>query len=156
MTATKVLKIFYMEAKESKFNIAETIRNIKTAREELAKAVKAEKEACAPMLTDKSRLPRIYEIFREIRGSQCETTESRDMFVFIAMYLYTPRSFFWHSMWPGTRKEIARVIGIKSRSVISRSAKKVLHHYRVYHSFREEINRIFESMIERMRVEEII
>lgn len=146
-----------MEANESKFNIAETIRNIRKAREELRQAVRKENICCSPMLTDYKLVPRLYGMFCELAESRkMSEVDIRKLFIFIIQYLYAPRNLVGCKMPSGLRRVLAGAMGVNAMSVVSRGASETLHHYQVYTQFRDEVNRIFGEMSERMRSEGII
>ena len=138
-----------METIKNKFNISEMIRSIKEAREELRRAACAENSLCSPMLTDYSLIPELYKIFCEERGG-LKPGDDRKVFIFIIQYLYAPRNLFGCRMPSGLRTALSNVMGIRSHSVLTRSASETLHNYRIYSSFREEVNSIFSKMMERV------
>ena len=137
-----------MEAKEGKFNITETIRRIKKAREEFLRASLHEREVSSPLLTDWSHVAKIYELFcksAEVVGNM--TVIQRKMFVFIIQYLYAPKSLVGAIMPKGLRMEIVKVTRIKAKTVISRCATSTLSEYKIYTQFRNDVNRIFEEIV---------
>jgi hypothetical protein len=140
-----------MDTKESKFNITETIRSIRKAREELRRAVDFENSVSSPMLTDYALLPDIYAMFCELIGKpDARKVDDRKMFIFIVQYLFTPRNLFGSKMPARFRREIARILGVNAESVVSRWASETMHHYQVYTQFRSEVNRIFGEIAERL------
>lgn len=141
-----------MEAKESKFNITETIRSICKARKELQEATARECQLTRPILTDFKMLPAIYQMFCELTGKHgALSVQDRNVFIFIVQYLYAPRNLFGGKMPGGLRRELAKVVGLNAWSPISRGASETLHHYQVYSGFRDEVNRIFAEIAERLR-----
>jgi len=137
-----------MEAKEGKFNITETIRRIKKAREEFLRASAHEREISSPLLTDWSHVAKIYELFCRAAGVVgCMTVIQRKMFVFIIQYLYAPKSLIGAIMPKGLRMEIVKVTKIKAKTVISRCATSTLSEYKIYTQFRNDVNRIFEEIV---------
>ncbi len=146
-----------MEAKQGKFNITETIRRIRSAREDLQRASKVEHEVTRPILTDYSHISIVYGLFCQIAGIDGQMTViERKMFVFIIQYLYEPRNLFGRVMPSGLRREMARVLGLKGVSVISRCASCTLSEYRIYTQFRNDVNRVFGEIIERLAQQGII
>lgn len=141
-----------MEANESKFNITETIRNIRKAREELRAAIGREADLSAPLLTDYALLPDIYRMFCDAHGvTEIKTVDDRKMFIFIVQYLYAPRNLFGRKMPKDLRKEIASVLGMNAMSTVSDNGRNNLFNYQVYTQFRTKVNRIFGVIVERLR-----
>lgn len=146
-----------MEKIENKFNITETIRNIRKAQEELRQAVQREGSLCTPILTDYDLIPTLHQIFCDLsQDVSASSVDRRKMFIFIIQYLYAPRNLFGYKMPRGLRKMISKVVNLYSVSPISRGAYETMHHYQVYSQFRNEVNRIFDGMVERMREEGIL
>lgn len=145
-----------MEAIEGKFNIKFTVRKVKAAREEYKRAREeferarnADREVSEPILRDCSHVRRIYELFCKSAGvGETMTVNERKMFLFIVQYLYDPRSFFGWYLPKGLRRELVRVLRLRSFSVISRHVSYTLHEYNVYSQFRSEVNRIFNDVVD--------
>jgi len=143
-----------MEANESKFNISETVRNIRKAREELRAAIGREADLCVPLLTDYTLLPDIYKMFCELSGAtEIKSVDDRKMFIFIVQYLYAPRNLFGCKMPKDLRKEIASVLGMNAMSTVSDNGRNNLFNYQVYTQFRTKVNVIFEEVVSRLRSE---
>lgn len=146
-----------MEAKESKFNITEKIREIRSAREELRKAVKRESICCTPMLRDFSLVPKLYRMYCELVGGVSKSdTDARRVFIFVVQYFYAPRSMFGGFMPRGLRRVLVSFLGVKALSVVSKHASETGPRYLAYRGFRENVNRIFEQMTAQMQDEGII
>lgn len=143
-----------METEKGKFNITETIRSIKNAREELRRVVAHEADVCAPLLTDYALLPSLWRHFCELLGRDGSIkADDRKMFIFIVQYLYAPRNLFGVKMPKRLRKELAFVVDGGAESMVSNHGKNTLFLYRTYTRFRTEVNRIFGAMVERLRRE---
>lgn len=141
-----------METEKGKFNITETIRSIKKAREELRRVVAHEADVCAPLLTDYALLPGLWRHFCELLGRDGSIkADDRKMFIFIVQYLYAPRNLFGVKMPKSLRRELVRAMGVNAVSVVSNDGRSTLFTYQVYTGFRSEVNRIFEGMMERLR-----
>ena len=146
-----------MEAKESKFNITEKIREIRNAREELRRAVKRESICCTSMLSDLSLVPELYNIYCELVGGVSKSdTDARRIFIFVVQYFYAPRNLFGKSMQNGLRRVLANTLGVKAVSIVSKHASETGPRYLAYREFRERVNSIFEQMMARMQSEGII
>ena len=76
------------------FSIIEQIKSVKKRKEELSRI---EQNMSTPTLTDKSLIPVIYEMFREILSEQDfapmpESPHQRKKFVFVILFLYSPKT----------------------------------------------------------------
>lgn len=141
-----------MEANESKFNITETVRNIRKAREELRAAIGREADLCVPLLTDYTLLPDIYRMFCELLGAtEIKSVDDRKMFIFIVQYLYAPRNLFGCKMPKRLRKEIASVLGMNAMSAVSDNGRNNLFNYQVYTQFRTKVNHLFDAIVDILR-----
>ena len=145
-----------MEAKESKFNIAETVKVIRKAREELQTALEAERRACRPILTDRSLVDKILAEFRHLRGDKEMTRSDRQTFIFIIQYLYAPRSLFGVRMPPGLRSAIARSLHLHTHSIISNVSNNNLFNYHVYSQFRNDCNHTLDEIVKWLIEHQII
>lgn len=140
-----------METEKGKFNITETIRSIKKAREELRRVVAHEADVCAPLLTDYSLLPELWRLFCELLGRDGSIkADDRKMFIFIVQYLYAPRNLFGVKMPKSLRRELVRAMGVNA-GMVSNYGRSTLFMYQVYTRFRCEVNRILEGMLERLQ-----
>lgn len=146
-----------MEAKESKFNITDRIRDIRKAREELRRAVRNESICCTPMLTDYSIVPKLYKMYRELTGDVSELDiDVRRMFIFIVQYFYAPRNLFGGKMPSGLRRVLANTMGVKAHSIVSRGAFETGPRYLIYSEFRQKVNDVFEKITDLMQKDGII
>lgn len=127
--------------------IQDTITKIRQAREKLIEAIRLEEFATRPILQDLSVIPALYDIFAEKAGNEAKTTNGRDIFTFIVIYLYAPRKFFGGKMPKGLRPAIGRVTGTKAVTVLSRSSAELLILYQNYSDFREKVNSIMKDIM---------
>ncbi len=146
-----------MEPQKVIFNISETIRNIRKAREELREATQKENLLCAPVLTDYSLIPRLYQIFCRLTDDMpAVNLDRRKVFIFIIQYIYAPRTLFGCKMPRGLRRRLAEALGLNAATSVSRWASETMHHYLVYTQFRIEANRIIGGMAEQMKDEGLL
>lgn len=149
-----------MEATINKFNIIDTIRDMRKVREDIRKLrqlIKKESDLYSPVLTDYSLLPRIHEMFRKLSAkSNASSVDKRRMFIFIVQYLYAPRNLFGYKMPRGLRRKLAQLTGLKAESPISRGAFESVHYYQGYVQFREEVNSIFGVIWQRLESDGVI
>ena len=130
-------------------NVIDTIRNIKTARIELQKAIRNDKLATSPQLTDLSFIEKIYNAFLEDKGEYI-TVNDRKVFIFVVIYLYAPQKLFGGKMPHGMRRAIANITGITCASVISATCTELMVLYTTYSDFRRGVDELLNRVMERM------
>ena len=99
--------------------IINTIRKIERARTALRQAMDEERMATAPKLKDLNLIPRVYEIFKGVKGDDFNTINARKQFIFVVIYLYAPCRFFGGKMPKGLRNEISRLLPLFVQSTPS-------------------------------------
>lgn len=158
-----------MEQQKSIFNISETIRNIRKAREDLQNAIVCYRNHSRPVLTDLSMVPVIYDWFcelsdergtdtaRQVYGFFFDTViggalpvERRRQFIFVILYLYAPNRLFSGKMPKGLRRAIARTLGVQSDTVLSDNANDVLKRYEIYKSWAKDVEKVLGEILERL------
>lgn len=99
---------------------------------------------------DVSRLKVVYAITRA-KGSQkgYERGEIREYFLFVALYVFDPTSIV-RKMRRGLRSDLAAMLGIRENNV-SKITKHILFRYRLYKQFRNEVNEIYDEVIEALK-----
>ena len=142
------------------FDFKKIIR-IKRIRIEKSELSKEETELSAPIITDKSKVGRLFEIFKEIMEERpCppnpDSVYQRKKFIFISLFLYSPNALAGSRMIPGLREELAKTLGIKEPSTISNYCSDLVFLYQNYSDFREDIIKIFSQVVERMKQEGMI
>ena len=125
--------------------VIDTIRSIKTARMELQKAIRNDKLATSPQLTDLSFVEKFYNAFLEDKGDHI-TVNDRKVFIFVVIYLYAPRKLFGGKMPHGMRRAIANVAGITCASFISSTSAELLILYTTYDDFQQEVDRLLNKV----------
>ncbi len=159
-----------MEQQKAIFNISETIRNIRKARQELERAIVCYRSHSRPILTDLSMIPVIYDWFcelsvesatetvRQVYGFFLETVsggamsvERRRQFIFVILYLYAPNRLFSGKMPKGLRRAIARTLGVQSDTVVSDNANDVLKRYEIYKSWAKDVEDILCVILARLQ-----
>lgn len=125
--------------------VIDTIRSIKTARMELQKAIRNDKLATSPQLTDLSFVEKIYNAFLEDKGKHI-TVNDRKVFIFVVIYLYAPQKLFGGKMPHGMRRAIANVAGITCASFISSACAELLILYTTYDDFQQEVDRLLNKV----------
>lgn len=128
--------------------IIETIKKIEKARTALRQAISDNELATSPKLKDLSLIPKIYEVFEEIKGSHI-TVNDRKEFIFVVIYLYSPNKFFGGKMPQGMRKAISRTMRIDS-TCISRTCTELMVLYSTYSDFRQGVDDLLTSVLEKL------
>jgi hypothetical protein len=140
-----------MEGADRKFNISETIRKIREAMSEYDRASERLRLESAPILSDKSLIPIIYGWFCESIKEKVNV-ERRRQFIFIILYLYSPKSLLGAKMPSGLRHAIIKSIRIGCNSIISDNTKGLLIRYRVYKWWRKDVEQIMSLVTDKLRL----
>ena len=162
-----------MEPQKVIFNISETIRNIRKAREELQNAIICYRSHCRPILTDLSMIPVIYDWFCELSEENSTDTvrhvygfffdtvsggamsvERRRQFIFVILYLYAPNRLFSGKMPKGLRRAMARTLGVQNDTVLSDNANDVLKRYEIYKSWAKDVNKVLGVILDRLKMQD--
>ena len=132
-----------------------SIMELKTIREQKSRLSEREQELSAPMLTDFSLILEIYAWFKEIlSGMTCppnpESVIQRKKFIFIILYLFSPSTLAGGKMTPGLRDDLAKVLGVNSKSTISDNCADVVFLYQNYVDFSEDITCLYGHILDRL------
>ncbi len=125
------------------------IISIKTMYEEMGEIKTRVEKVEVPVLSDLDLLSEVYRLFvgevtscgRNPSGHMC-----RREFLFIALYLYSPRSLAGSRLPNGLRDRLCSIMGIKSKSSISNSCLDLMFFYQEYKDFRENVDAIYERI----------
>lgn len=134
---------------QSMEQIIETIKRIEKARTALRQAIVDNELATSPRLKDLALIPKIYEIFKDIKGGDI-TVNDRKEFIFVVIYLYAPQKLFGGKMPHGMRRAIANITGITCASVISATCTELMVLYTTYSDFRRGVDELLNRVMERM------
>lgn len=138
-----------------------SIVELKAIREQKSRLSEREQELSAPMLTDFTLIPEIYSWFKEILSqSDCppnfESVTQRKKYLFIVLFLFTPSVLAGGRLPNGIRSEIASVFPDVSPCVISNNIADVSFIYQQYKDFRQDIEFIYNQILERLKVKGVI
>lgn len=138
-----------------------SIVELKAIREQKSRLSEREQELSAPMLTDFALIPEIYSWFKEILSqSDCppnfESVTQRKKFLFIVLFLFAPSVLAGGRLPNGIRAEIASVFPDVSPCVISNNIAYVSFIYRQYKDFRQDIEFIYNQVLERLKIKGVI
>lgn len=138
-----------------------SIVELKAIREQKSRLSEREQELSAPMLTDFALIPEIYSWFKEILSqSDCppnfESVTQRKKFLFIVLFLFAPSVLAGGRLPNGIRAEIAGVFPDVSPCVVSNNIADVSFIYQQYKDFRQDIEYLYNQIIERLKVKGLI
>lgn len=112
-------------------SIAGELDKIQTAIMEAEGAEKGLAEITLPRVT--ATVQDVFTAFCDVTGTGTFDVSRREQFLFIALYLLCPLGLFARKLPHGMRRELARVMGLTSPTVISDARKNLLFRFRHYH-----------------------
>lgn len=127
--------------------IIETIKKIEKARTALRQAIADNELATSPRLKDLSLIPKIYEIFEQMKGKEIKVNDRKE-FIFVIIYLYSPNKFFGGKMPQGLRRAIAKTTRATCASVISATCTELMVLYTAYSDFRLGVDNLMNAVLE--------
>lgn len=138
-----------------------SIVELKSIREQKSRLSEREQELSLPILTDLSLIPEIYDWFKEVLSgmdypSNPESVTQRKKFLFIVLFLFAPSVLAGGRLPNGIRAEIAGVFPDVSPCVISNNIADVSFIYQQYKDFRQDIEYLYNQILERLKVKELI
>lgn len=138
-----------------------SIMELKAIREQKSRLSEREQELSSPILDDYSLIPEIYVWFKEILAkrtcpSNPESVIQRKKFLFIVLFLFAPSVLAGGRLPNGIRAEISGVFPDVSPCVISNNIADVSFIYQQYKDFRQEIEFLYNQILERLKVKGIV
>lgn len=138
-----------------------SIVELKSIREQKSRLSEREQELSLPVLTDLSLIPEIYCWFKAIlSGMDCppnpDSVTQRKKFLFIVLFLFAPSVLAGGRLPNGIRAEIAGVFQDVSPCVISNNIADVSFIYQQYKDFRQDIEYLYNQIVERLKVKGLI
>lgn len=127
--------------------IIETIKKIEKTRTALRQAIADNELATSPRLKDLSLIPKIYEIFEQMKGKEIKVNDRKE-FIFVIIYLYSPNKFFGGKMPQGLRRAIAKTTRATCASVISATCTELMVLYTAYSDFRLGVDNLMNAVLE--------
>ena len=125
--------------------IIETIKKIEKARTALRQAIVDNEIATSPKLKDLNLIPKIYEVFEELKGKEINVNDRKE-FIFVVIYLYYPNKFFGGKMPQGLRRAITKATKVTCASVISATCTELMVLYTTYSDFRQNVDMLIDSL----------
>ena len=127
--------------------IIETIKKIEKVRTALRQVIADNELATSPRLKDFSLIPKIYEIFEQMKGKEIKVNDRKE-FVFVVIYLYSPNKFFGGKMPQGLRRAITKATKITCANVISVTCTELMVLYTTYSDFRRGVDNLMNAVLE--------
>lgn len=140
------------------FSIIEQIKLVKEKKEKLSRI---EQNLSSPILTDKSLIPEIYELFKRVLSEQDfspmpEGPHQRKKFVFVILFLYSPKTLAGYHSPRGLRDAIAKAIGLRDVTFISNNIETVAFLSQNDKYFKEDIEYLYTEIITRLKIKGLI
>lgn len=126
--------------------IIETIKKIEKTRTTLRQAIADNELAASPKLKDLSLIPKIYEIFEQMKGNEIKVNDRKE-FIFVVIYLYSPNKFFGGKMPQGLRRAITKATKVTCASVISATCTELMMLYTTYSDFRQNVDNLMSKIL---------
>lgn len=138
-----------------------SIMELKAIREQKSRLSEREQELSSPALCDTSLIPQIYSWFKEILSENgcppnIESVTQRKKFLFIVLFLFAPSVLAGGRLPNGIRAEIAGVFPDVSPCVISNNIADVSFIYQQYKDFRQEIEYLYNQILERLKAKGLV
>ena len=143
---------------ENDFSIIQQIKSVKERKEELSRI---EQNLSSTILTDKSLIPEIYQLFKQILFEQDfspmpESPHQRKKFVFVILFLYSPKTLAGYHSPRGLRDAIAKAIGLHDVTFISNNIETVAFLSQNDKYFKEDIEYLYTEIINRLKIKGLI
>ena len=133
-----------------------SIVELKSIREQKSRLSERETELSSTILTDLKLIPEIYTWFKEILSTanihiNSDNVSQRKKFLFIVLFLFAPSVLAGGRLPNGIRAEISGVFPDVSPCVISNNIADVSFIYQQYKDFRQDIEYLYNQIIERLK-----
>ncbi len=133
------------------------ISELKSVREEIQSLSERESQLSMPILSDIALIPVIYEYFKEILAEMdcppcIESVTQRKKFIFIILFLYSPRALIGGRMSSGIRDAIADVVNLSCKTTISNNSADVVFEFHRYKGFRSNIEYLYTEILKRLDI----
>lgn len=138
-----------------------SIMELKVIREQKSRLSERERELSSALLQDTSLIPEIYSWFKDIISeTDCppnpDSVMQRKKFLFIVLFLYAPSSLAGGRLPNGIRAKLVNVFPDVSPCVISNNIADVSFIYQQYKNFRQDIEYIYNQVLERLKIKGLI
>lgn len=133
-----------------------SIVELRSIRDQKSKLSERETELSSPLLTDISLIPELYLWFNEFAPVGKDVVLQRKKFLFIILFLFAPSVLAGGRLPNGIRAEISKVFPGVSPCVISNNIADVSFIYQQYKDFRQDIEYLYNQIVERLKVKGLI
>lgn len=132
------------------------ISDLRTIYEKRAKLEAEEFVLAAPILTDFKYIPIIYDWFCELSGCNKDFKSKKDgdhkrEFLFIILFLYSPKALAGSKMKRGLRKILSNLLGLASPTGISNMLTSILVMYDNYKEHRMNVDYFYTEIMKRLK-----
>lgn len=140
------------------FSIIQQIKSIKERKDELTRV---EADISTPTFGDKSLIPIIYQVFKEVLSEQDfqpmpDSPHQRKKFVFVILFLYSPKTLAGYPVPHGLRDSIAKAIELKDVTFISNNIETIVFLYHNDKYFKSDIEYLYTGIINRLKIKGLI
>lgn len=131
------------------------VAELKKLREEIKYKQREINLSTAPLLTDYSLLPGIFNIFQKYFHDRGVTdvvgnVYYRKKFLFVALCLFSPRSLHGGKLHIGLRNTLAEILKMKSTPV-SDNCQNLIIYYSSYRDFKKDTDAIIAEVLKEYR-----
>lgn len=131
--------------------VEEFIERMHRICDEESSLMKEKNALVTPRLRDYELIPELYDYCMKVIGEVCPDameapTQVRRMFLFVILFLYSPRTLFGCKMRKGLRPILSRLFS-RDSTLLSHYARDLVFHYEVYSDFRNNINDLIERVL---------
>lgn len=132
-----------------------SIMELKSIKELKSRLTKREAKLSTPLLTDMSRIPQIYDWFKEIISElnlqpNLESVTQRKKFLFVALLLFAPEVLAGGRLPTGLRAELTKLFPKISPYAISHNISDIAFLYQHYKKFRHDIELVYDGIIKKL------
>nr|WP_296261685.1 hypothetical protein [uncultured Phocaeicola sp.] len=138
-----------------------SIIELMAIREQKSRLSERESELSSPILSDTSMISEVYSMFCKVLSERdcpprTDNVYQRKKFLFIALFLFAPSVLAGGRLPNGIRAELARIFPDVSPCVISNNITDVLFIYQNYKDFRQDIEYLYNKILERLKAKGLI
>lgn len=128
---------------------------LRSIKDERTKLDDEEKMLSNPALSDYDDIPKIFDYCHEAYEqlhprTRVRASEIRRKYLFVILFLYSPKTLAGGKMSSGLRTKIAEALGVEPTN-ISHYHSDIWFYYTVYSDFREDVNQLFSIVFENLK-----
>ncbi len=135
-----------------KLQIEPRLGRLQALRLQKQEIIQEEATLSAPLLTDYELLPKLYEQYNKLISSfpashRPDSRAQKKLFLFIALYLYSPQALVGGSIERGFRSHLARTMNVRNSHAISYHCEGLVVWYLQYPDFRKAIDYLLPRLL---------